>query len=88
MTGEGAWHVASLLVHADPARAAAVAAAIAGVAGAEVRASQGGKLVVILEAADDAGMAAGMRALADLDGVHAATLVYQHAEPHPTGDRP
>lgn len=75
------WHIAGVLVHTQPASLDAVRGAIAGIAGAEIHAaSDAGKLVVTLEAPTSRAIAAHLTFLHQLDGVLAATLVYQHNE--------
>lgn len=75
------WHIAGVLVHTQPASLDAVRSAIAGMAGAEIHAaSDAGKLVVTLEAPTSGAIAAHLTFLHQLEGVLAATLVYQHNE--------
>lgn len=75
------WHIAGVLVHTQPASLDAVRSAIAGIAGAEIHAaSDAGKLVVTLEAPTSRAIAAHLTFLHQLEGVLAATLVYQHNE--------
>ncbi len=75
-------HVASLVVYADATRAAAVADAIGRLPGVEVHASDGrGKLVVVVETAGDADMAAAIGRIDSTAGVICTALVYQQAEP-------
>ena len=75
------WHIAGVLVHTQPASLDAVRSAIAGMAGAEIHAaSDAGKLVVTLEAPTSRAIAAHLTFLHQLEGVLAATLVYQHNE--------
>jgi nitrate reductase NapD len=71
-------HVASLVVHAQPARLDTVAAAISALPGAEVHGRSAlGKLVVTLETPGMDGMMTAVRAIQEIDGVLSATLVYQ-----------
>jgi len=71
-------HVASLVVHALPARLDQVAAAIVALPGAEVHGrAASGKLVVTIEAASSAGMMTVVQAIQQTDAVLSATLVYQ-----------
>jgi nitrate reductase NapD len=75
-------HVASLVVYADPSRAAAVADAVGRLPGVEVHANNGrGKLVVVVEAGSDADMAAAIGRVDRTAGVICTALVYQQAEP-------
>jgi nitrate reductase NapD len=74
-------HVAGLVVHAYPEAAARVAEAIERRDGARVHArSPDGRLVVTLEADGAEAIAASVVDIQRLDGVLAASLVYQHAE--------
>ena len=74
-------HVAGLVVHAYPEAVARIERAVRAIAGAEVHAtSRDGKLVVTLEASDQATIADTLVRLQTLDGVLAASLVYQHSE--------
>ncbi|MEJ8813143.1 chaperone NapD [Variovorax ureilyticus] len=75
------WHIAGVVVHADPARLGEVRAAIDAMAGAEIHAgNDAGKLVVTLEAPTMRAIAAHLEYLHRLDGVLSAALVYQHNE--------
>ena len=75
-------HVTSLVVYADPSRAAAVADTIARLPGVEVHATDGrGKLVVVVETGGDADMAAAIDRVDRTAGVICAALVYQQSEP-------
>lgn len=75
------WHIAGVLVQAWPERVDAVRVAIAAVTGAEIHAaSAAGKLVVTLEAPSSRAIAAHLAWLQQVEGVLAATLVYQHNE--------
>ena len=74
-------HVAGLVVHAYPDAVPRVARAVRAIPGADVHAeSRDGKLVVTLEAGDDAAIADAIVRLQTLPGVLAAALVYQHSE--------
>jgi len=93
---EAELHIASLVVHAPPSRAGALAPLLADLPGAEVHAvSAQGKVVVTLEAAGAAEMVALVQQIQRMDGVLSAALVYQHAdtlesmnEVLPDADRP
>jgi len=95
-TREPELHIASLVVHAPPSRAAGLAATLAELPGAEVHAvSAQGKLVVTLEAPGAADMVGLVQQIQRMDGVLSAALVYQHAdtldsmnEDLPDADRP
>lgn len=74
-------HIASLVVHARPTRVPALAAEIAAMPQSQVHASSaGGKLVVTLEGSSAAQITDCMAQIQRLDGVFAATLVYQCAD--------
>lgn len=74
-------HIASLVVHAAPRRAAGIAEAIAAMPGAQVHAAApNGKLVVTLEADSGDEMYARIADIQRCDGVMSAALVYQHAD--------
>ena len=75
-------HVVSLVVYADPSRATEISAAVGRLPGAEVHANDGrGKLVVVLETAGDADMAAAIDRVDRTAGVICTALVYQQTEP-------
>jgi nitrate reductase NapAB chaperone NapD len=77
-------HIAGLVVHASPQAAARIADAIRGRDGAVVHAhSPDGRLVVTLEADGGDAIAAAVVDIQRIDGVLAASLVYQHSEPAP-----
>ena len=74
-------HVAGLVVHATPQALERVAQAIGQRDGARVHAqSPDGKLVVTLEAAASEAIAATVDDIQRIEGVLAASLVYQHSE--------
>lgn len=71
-------HIASLVVHAAPDRAAAVEQTLQRLHGAEVHARTGhGKLVVTLEAETAAAMSDRVLRIQRIAGVLSAALVYQ-----------
>jgi nitrate reductase NapD len=71
-------HIASLVVHASPARVAAAAEAIRALPDARVHAVSGaGKIVVTLETDSGAVMTDQIEAMRRLPGVLSAVLVYQ-----------
>ena len=75
-------HISSLVVHSHPAHAAEVAARLGEMSGAEVRGGVAeGKLVVLIETANEAEIVERLNAIQLLDGVLAATLVFHHVEP-------
>jgi len=74
-------HIAGLLVHAHPEAAAKLAQTIAAFPGAQVHAvGRDGKLVITLEGASAHEITEGLGRMQALDGVLAASLVYQHNE--------
>jgi len=74
-------HVAGLVVHVTPQAVERVAQAIARRDGARIHAtSPDGKLVVTLEADASGAIAATVEDIQRIDGVLAASLVYQHSE--------
>jgi nitrate reductase NapD len=74
-------HISSLLVHGRPEAVPGLAAAIAGIAGAEVPiADPSGKLVVTIEGASEDAIADALARINLLDGVLAATLVFHHVD--------
>jgi nitrate reductase NapD len=74
-------HMSSLVVHVRPENAYAVRAAMTGMAGVEVHAEQGGKIIVTLETDTEADIVTRLNEISLLDGVMSATLVYHHFEP-------
>jgi nitrate reductase NapAB chaperone NapD len=81
MSPEGVVHVCSVVVHTRADAADAVSRAIAAVDDAEVRASDGGgRLVVLIESADEGGLFATWRRLETLDDVLSVALVYHQVD--------
>jgi nitrate reductase NapD len=73
--------VSSLVVHGRRERAAAIAAELGAVAGAEVHGGiEQGKLIVTLETATEAEILERMEAIQRIEGVLAATLVFHQFE--------
>lgn len=71
-------HITSLVVHATPKRAPGIAASLEALPGAQVHAvTEGGKLVVTLEAETADVMLAVIGHIQRLPGVLSATVVYQ-----------
>ncbi|HZZ04532.1 chaperone NapD [Paraburkholderia sp.] len=74
-------HIAGIVVHAEAARLDSIRLAIGEIPYAEIHAvSELGKLVVTLEGAHTAEVAAQLSAIHALPGVYGAALVYQHHE--------
>ena len=81
MSPDSVCHVSSVVVHTRAGAADAVAGAIAAVDDAEVRASDGnGRLVVLIETADDGGLFEAWRRLETLDDVLSVALVYHQVD--------
>ena len=75
------WHIAGVVVHSTPELSDRVRQSIELMAGAEVHAvNEAGKLVVTLEAPSSRAISAHLEHMQRLQGVLAATLVYQHCE--------
>lgn len=80
MTGEEL-HIASLVVYTAPSRAQAAREFIVALPGAQVHAAtEGGKLIVTLEAAGSAEMTSTISTIQHFDGVLSTALVYQCAD--------
>jgi periplasmic nitrate reductase NapD len=74
-------HIASIVVHAAPARAATVAEAVAAVPDARIHAtSANGKVVVTLEAPNLERMTSDIESIRRIAGVLSVVLVYQCAD--------
>ncbi|HEY0822101.1 MAG TPA: chaperone NapD [Rhizobacter sp.] len=74
-------HITSLVVHATPKRAPGVAAGLEALPGAQVHAvTEGGKLVVTLEADSTDAMLGQIGHIQRTPGVLSATVVYQAIE--------
>ncbi|WP_341679157.1 chaperone NapD [Niveibacterium sp. SC-1] len=74
-------HITSLVVYADPGRAASVADFIAHLPGAQVHGRDAsGKLVVTLETSSSGAMIDQVSQIQRIEGVLNAALVYQHAD--------
>lgn len=73
--------VAGLLVHARPGRSAAIVAEIEALPRTHVHAvGPSGRLAVVVDADDPGGIARTHLAIGEIDGVMAASLVYEHHE--------
>ena len=74
-------HVSSLLVHGVASRLAEIRAAIEGLPGVEVHASDpAGKLIVTIECHNEAEIGRQIEAMRAMDGVHTASLVYHQVD--------
>lgn len=74
-------HIASLVLQCRPAHRERVAAAAQRLPDVEIAAAEGGKLVVVLEAASERRVLELTDALRDLPEVLDCQLVYHHHEP-------
>jgi periplasmic nitrate reductase NapD len=63
-----------------PGRVAEVAAAIAGMSGAEIHACENGRIVVVMEGSSAGELGSRLTAIGNLDGVIAANMVFEHVE--------
>lgn len=73
-------HISSLVVHVRPEAAERTAAAIVALGGAEVAASEAGKLVVVLEAEHEGVLADHLTKINLMDDVYVAALVYHQVD--------
>lgn len=74
-------NITSIVVDAEPGKAGAVDRALRGIAGVAVHAiSPSGRLVVTVERANDSDSHQALDAIARLDGVLSAAIVYHHDE--------
>jgi nitrate reductase NapAB chaperone NapD len=73
-------HVSGIVVNAVPERADAVAQRIAGLDGAEVAGRDGGRLVVVLEAEDEHGLADLVNRISLFEHVYSAALVSHYVD--------
>ena len=73
--------ISSAVVAVVPDRLAAVARQIAGMDGSEVCACENGRIVVVIEASSSDELSARLTDIGNLDGVVAANMVFEHAEP-------
>ncbi len=76
-------HIASFIVRARADAAAEVARRITSLEGAEVHAVEGGKIIVVVEAPSEHGLADRMDDLRELPDVLMVNLVYHHADSQP-----
>jgi nitrate reductase NapD len=81
-------HIASLVLQCRPEHAARVAAEARRLPGVELAAAEGGKLVVLIEAASERRVLELTDALRELPQVLDCFLVHHHAEPAESLDRP
>ena len=84
--------ICGMLIHTRPEHSNAVAVTLAKMPGAEVHEiTDNGRIVITIEQLPDAPrLSESLAAVHNVDGVLAASLVYEHSEPDPDdpGDRP
>jgi nitrate reductase NapD len=73
-------HISSLIVQAMPASMPAVTASVSAMPGLEVHAVEAGKMVVVLETADEGEIVARLSEINLLDGVMSVNLVYHQVD--------
>jgi periplasmic nitrate reductase NapD len=73
-------HVSSAVVSVLPPAAERVMAQIAAIPETEIRAHDAGRIVVVMEGASTRELGSRLTALAALDGVIAANMVFEHIE--------
>jgi nitrate reductase NapD len=72
--------ISSAVVTVKPGWRDAVTAALADVPGAEIRAAEGSKMVVLLEGPTRGEVGGRLAAIALMDGVVSANMVFEHVE--------
>jgi periplasmic nitrate reductase NapD len=73
-------HISSLIVQAMPDTMPAVNASVSAMPGLEVHAVEAGKMVVVLETADEGEIVARLSEINLLDGVMSVNLVYHQVD--------
>ncbi len=73
-------HVSGIIVHTPEDRAPVVASAIGAMEGAEVHVREGGKLIVVLEAADERALGDLFNTVSLMDGVYSCALVSHYRD--------
>lgn len=74
------YHVSSAVIFARPGREAAVRAALPGLAGVEVHAAEGARIVITIEGRSTGELGDRLTEIALMDGVIAANMVFEHSE--------
>jgi len=74
------YHVCGVLLMSRPEHAAKIAQAIGGMAGVELHANDGGRMVVTIEGSEYRYCADRMTELATLDGVASSSLVFHQID--------
>ncbi|MBS1190562.1 MAG: uncharacterized protein H6R10_2354 [Rhodocyclaceae bacterium] len=86
-TASEAISISSLIVGAQPAKAAAVRASLGTLAGVEVHAvTEDGRMIVTVEAASDDATVQAFETIRRLPGVLSAAMVYHRYESDPDGE--
>lgn len=80
-------NVSGVVIHLQPARAAAVRAAMAQLPGVEIHAAEGGRFVTTIEDVDGTSVSEMFIRLHDIPGVIAVSLAYQYCD-DPAGSGP
>ena len=75
------FHISSAVVTARPERCAEIARAIAALPDTEVRAVEGSKIVVVMEAESSGEIGSRLTTMALMDGVFSANMVFEQIEP-------
>ena len=73
-------HISSLIVHGMPACLPAIRAAMSAMDGVEIHAEGDGKLVVVLETANEGEIVSRLGEIGSLDGVLSTSLVFHQVE--------
>lgn len=73
-------HISSAVVAVLPGRIPEVTEAIARMNGPEVRASENGRIIIVLEGSSSGELGDLLTAIGNLDGVIAANMVFEHVE--------
>lgn len=74
------YHVSSAVVRANPSRVPTLLPLISAIEGVEVVAAESGRIIVIMEAATVGELGERLGAINLLDGVIAASMVFEHFE--------
>lgn len=75
------WHISSLVVHGRPDWLKGITAAVEALEGVEIHGTDDkGKIVVTVEAPDEAGIVDRIDRINRIDGILSTVLVYHHSE--------
>ena len=80
MADQTAWHISSAVVATKPGSTESVLTHIKEMAGVEVHANDGAKIVIVLEGASTGILGEMLSRISVLDGVVAASMVFEHVE--------